>query len=292
MRTAALRPGRHHLLLLLPAALLLGVFAVWPVFQALLTSLTDADLLAGTRSWVGLENYRRLLGDPRLGQVARATGWFVGGSVALQVGCGLAGALALHHAGRAGRWLRALAVVPYTLSELVVGILWLWILDTEFGVANSLVVAAGGAPQAWLLDWAMPAAVLANVWWGTAFALLLFEAALKAIPVSLYEAARVDGAGPWGRWRWVTLPSLRYTGFLVLVYVGLFTLNTFGILFVLTFGGPGHATEVAGLFMWKVAFRDYSLGLGAAVAVLLFAVNVLLTAAALRVFGREVLVGE
>ena len=105
---------------------------------------------------------------------------------------------------------------------------------------------------------AMPAAVLTNMWWGSVFSLLLFEAALKSIPEEWYESARVDGARAWYQFRHITLPALKYVTFLDLVYITLFTINTFGILFVLTFGGPGHTTEVLGLFMWKQAFPDTS----------------------------------
>jgi multiple sugar transport system permease protein len=280
-------------LFLLPAALLLGTFAIYPIFQALWMSLTDIALLTKGFDWIGLKNFKTLLCDPTFYTALRATVWFVGGSVLLQYLMGMAGALTLHNAKlRSVRLFRSLLILPFTLSELVVGILWLRILDSEFGVANALVYFVGGGPQAWLYDWAMPAAVLANVWWGSVFSLLLFEAALKSIPEEWYESARVDGAGAWYQFRHITLPALKYVTFLDLVYITLFTINTFGILFVLTFGGPGHNTEVLGLFMWKQAFRDYKLGYGAAISVILFTINILLTAVYLRLFGRQVLVEE
>ncbi len=138
----------------------------------------------------------------------------------------------------------------------------------------------------------MPAAVLVNVWWGSTFSILLFEAALKSIPKDWYESALVDGANAWHRFRHITLPSLRFVTFLDLVYITLFTINTFGILFVLTFGGPGHETEVLGLFMWKQAFRDYNLGYGATISVVLFFINIILTVIFLKLFGRQVFVEE
>jgi multiple sugar transport system permease protein len=280
-------------LFLLPAVLLLGTFAIYPVFQALWMSLTNIELLKEGFDWIGLHNFKNLFDDPTFFTSLNATLWFVGGSVLLQYLMGMVGALTLHRARISSvRLFRSALILPYTLSELVVGILWLRILDSEFGVANALVYFAGGKPQAWLFDWAMPAAVLANVWWGSIFSLLLFEAALKSIPEEWYESARVDGARSWYQFRHITLPALKYVTFLDLVYITLFTINTFGIIFVLTFGGPGHETEVLGLFMWKHAFRDYKLGYGASISVVLFTINIILTVIYLKLFGRQVLVEE
>jgi len=284
---------RSGILFLLPAALLLGTFAIYPVIQALWMSLTDAELLTPGFTWVGSKNFRTLLSDPDFYTSLKATGLFVGGSVLLQYLMGMAGALVLHTGRmRSVRFFRSVLILPYTLSELVVGILWLRILDSEFGVANALLYFAGGPPQRWLYEWAMPAVVVVNMWWGTTFSLLLFEASLKGIPEEWYESAKVDGAGSWYQFRHITLPALKYVTFLDLVYITLFTINTFGIIFVLTFGGPGHETEVLGLFMWKQAFRDYNLGYGAAISVVLFTINIVLTAIYLKLFGRQVLVEE
>lgn len=284
-----LSAGRY--LFLLPAFLLLGLFAVYPVFQALWASFTDMEILKQGFHWLGLGNFKTLLGDPRFFVSLKATALFVGGSVLLQYLMGMIGAIVLNNARtRKIKYFRSTIIMPFAFSELVVGILWLRILDSEFGIANGILHLFGQVPQAWLYDWAMPSAILVNVWWGSTFSILLFEAALKSIPEEWYEAARVDGAGRWYTFRHVTLPSLKYVTFLDLVYITLFTINTFGIIFVLTFGGPGHQTEVLGLFMWKEAFRDYNLGYGSAISVVLFTINIALTAAYLKLFGWQVLV--
>ncbi len=280
-------------LYLLPALLLLGTFAVYPVIQALWMSFTDMTLLEAGFNWVGTENFARLFADPVFYWSLKATVFFVGGSVLLQYLMGMIGALILNSARVRGvRYIRSAVILPFAFSELVVGILWTRILDSEFGIANVIVGLLGFEPQTWLLDWAMPAAIVANVWWGTSFSLLLFEAALKSIPGEYYEAGRVDGGSTLYLFRHITLPSLKYVTFLDLVYITLFTINTFGIVFVLTFGGPAHETEVLGLFMWKQAFRDYDLGYGSAISVVLFAINIVLTVGYLRLFGRHVLVEE
>jgi multiple sugar transport system permease protein len=278
---------------LIPAALLLGVFAVYPVFQALWMSFTDMEILRRGFNWIGLSNFKNLLSDTRFLISLKATLFFVGGSVLLQYLMGMTGALILHSArGKKVKYFRSAIIMPYAFSELVVGILWLRILDSEFGIANSLLHLFGQPSQAWLYDWAVPAVIIVNVWRGSAFSILLFEAALKSIPEEWYEAARVDGAGKWYIFRHITLPAIKYVTFLDLVYITLFTINTFGIIFVLTFGGPGHQTEVLGLFMWKQAFRDYSLGYGSAISVVLFAINIILTIAYLKLFGKKVLMEE
>jgi multiple sugar transport system permease protein len=278
-------------LLLLPAFLLIGIFAIYPIFQALWMSFTDSELLSTGFKWIGIKNYRRLLTDANFYTSLKATFWFVLGSVFLQYFMGMGGALLLHNLRlKVSRLFRSLLILPYTLSELVVGILWLRILDSEFGLANAFVYFLGGTPQAWLYKWAMPAAIIVNVWWGSTFSLLLFEAAMKSVPDEWYESARVDGASAGFQFRHVTLPALKYVTFLDLIYITLFTINTFGILFVLTFGGPGHTTEVLGLHMWKQAFRDYNLGYGASISMVLFGINIILTILYLRLFGRQVLV--
>jgi multiple sugar transport system permease protein len=280
-------------LFLLPALILVCIFAIFPIFQALWMSFTDAELLCSGFTWVGIENYRKLLSDSNFHTSLGATFWFVSGSVLLQFLMGMGAALLLHNVrAKFSQLFRSLLILPFTLSELVVGILWLRILDSEFGLANAIVYLSGGTPQPWLYSWAMPATIIVNVWWGTTFSLLLFEAALKSIPDEWYEAARVDGASAGFQFRHVTLPALKYVIFLDLVYITLFTINTFGILFVLTFGGPGHSTEVLGLYMWKQAFRDYRLGYGAAISMVLFSINIVLTALYLKFFGRQVLVEE
>ncbi len=277
-------------LYLLPATVLLGTFAVYPVFQALWMSFTDMSLLEQGFDWVGLDNFRRLFSDPVLYTSLKATVFFAGGSVLLQYVMGMTGALILNSSRFRGvRYFRSAIILPFAFSELVVGILWTRILDSEFGVANAILTLFGAEPQAWLLDWAMPAVIVVNVWWGSTFSLLLFEASLKSIPEEWYESGRVDGGSKWFLFRHITMPSLKYVTFLDLVYITLFTINTFGIIFVLTFGGPSHSTEVLGLLMWKQAFRDYSLGYGSAISVLLFAINIVLTIGYLRLFGRGVL---
>jgi ABC-type sugar transport systems, permease components len=143
-------------------------------------SFTDMELLKEDFSWIGIENFKALLSDPRFYTSLKATLWFVGGSVLLQYLMGMAGALILHNSRiRSVKYFRGAIIFPFAFSELVVGILWLRILDSEFGMANAVVQFFGGSTQAWLYDWAMPVAILVNVWWGTTFSLLLFEAALK-----------------------------------------------------------------------------------------------------------------
>lgn len=278
---------------MLPAVLLLGTFAIYPVFQAIWMSFTNMELLKEGFSWIGFENFKILFSDPGFYISLMATLWFVGGSVLLQYLMGMGGALILHNSKtRSVKYFRGAIILPFAFSELVVGILWLRILDSEFGVANSLIQLFQISPQAWLYQWAMPAAILVNVWWGSTFSILLFEAALKSIPEEWYESGKVDGASKFYMFRHITLPALKYVTFLDLVYITLFTINTFGILFVLTFGGPGHQTEVLGLFMWKQAFRDFNLGYGSTISVFLFSINIILTVIYLKLFGRQILVEE
>lgn len=278
---------------MLPALTILALFSVYPVFNAFRLSLFETGLLQPESTFVGLANYGKLLRDPLFYNALRASVVFVGGSVIIQYGVGLLLASLLSMQGLQGtRFFRTSFIAPYTLSELVVALVWLQIYDSEFGILNWFISLGGIPSQRWLFEWAMPAVIVANCWWGTTFSMLLLESAMKGIPRDLYEAAQVDGANVWQRFWNITLPSLRYVSMLDLIMITLYTINAFGIIFVLTFGGPLNQTDVIGMFMWRHAFRDFDLGYGAAIAVFIFVVNIVITLLYIRFFGAETLTGE
>lgn len=187
------------------------------------------------------------------------------------------------------RFFRTAFIIPYTLSELVVSLIWLQMLDTEFGIINYFATLLGADPQNWLFDFALPAVIVANVWWGSTFSLLMLESAMQGIPKELYEAAEVDGCTSWGKFVHITLPSIRYVSLLNMIMITLYTINSFGIIFVLTAGGPLGSTDVIGMFMWRSAFQFMDLGLGATISTLIFVVNILITLVYIRLFGLNTL---
>lgn len=270
-------------LLILPAAVLLFVVALYPMAYALHLSVHTSELME-TGAFVGLANYRSLLEDGGVRWSFVASGIFVAASVALAVATGLALALLLNERVRFRTAFRAGILIPWIVSQVVAAMVWRWLLNPDYGpVAVSLLDL--GLPRLDPLSeprLAMLVLVLANVWRSVAFPMVLFLAALQGIPENLYRAARVDGIPWWMTFRRVTLPMLRPT---LLVCVIILTLSDFNIValpLVLTGGGPIDATDLASLRLYREAFADYRIGTASALAIVLFVVNVLLTIGYLR----------
>lgn len=276
------------LLLMAPALLLMAVFAVYPVFNAFRMSFYDSQLLSKVETFIGFGNYARLFSDPEFINALKVSVFYIGGSVVLQFSVGVLLAAMLSSQGLKGKtFFRTAFILPYTLSELVVSLIWLQMLDSEYGVINYFVTLFGADPQSWLFDWALPMVVVANVWWGTTFSLLMLEAAMQGIPKDLYEAAEVDGASAFTKFVKITLPSIRYVSLLNLIMITLYTMNSFGIIFVLTAGGPVGSTDVIGMYMWRNAFQFMDLGVGATISTFIFMVNIVITIIYIKLFGME-----
>jgi len=267
---------------LTPAALLLSLFFVGPSLWALYTSLTNKALVgidAARPRFVGLDNYQRLLSDPDFATVVLNSIVFVVGSAIVgQFILGLLLALLLDHAER--RRYR-LATIPYAAVLLawvnptvIAGFLWVAMYDFYYGSLNTGLTALGVGPVDWLGRFPMLAVIIANIWRGTAFTMLIFLGALKTIPSDIYEAARVDGANAWRRFWDHTLPSLRPIAALALLSITMSTFGTFILIQTLTNGGPGSATETIALYAFHEAFRSYAIGYGSTIAVVMLALNV------------------
>jgi multiple sugar transport system permease protein len=285
---------RFALLLVLPA--LLGIFAVvlFPLLYSLWLSFTDVNVLRtsgpvielfGVRvplfRWVGLQNYVTIFDDPLYWSSLWRTLYFVAAFVleATLVGLGMALVLNERFAGRA--LMRSLLLIPWSLSRVVVGLLWIGILDFEFGAFNGLLynLHLVDGSIAFFKDGFSALNVLVSVYaWNQApFAALLFLAGMQSISADLYSAAEVDGAGYWQRFRHLTLPALRPILFLVLV---LATVNGFlmlDLIYVLTMGGPGHDTTTVSWLGFQTAFTFFKFGQGTAILYTLTALCLLLT---------------
>jgi multiple sugar transport system permease protein len=289
-----LSEGRFALLLVLPA--LLGIFAVvlFPLLYSLWLSFTDVNVLRtsgpvielfGVRvplfRWVGLQNYVTIFVDPLYWSSLWRTLYFVAAFVleATLVGLGMALVLNERFAGRP--LMRSLLLIPWSLSRVVVGLLWIGILDFEFGAFNGLLynLHLVDGSIAFFKDGFSALNVLVSVYtWNQApFAALLFLAGMQSISADLYSAAEVDGAGYWQRFRHLTLPALRPILFLVLV---LATVNGFlmlDLIYVLTMGGPGHDTTTVSWLGFQTAFTFFKFGPGTAILYTLTALCLLLT---------------
>jgi multiple sugar transport system permease protein len=260
-----------------PALLLIGVFFAVPVAGAFVLSFTDFDLysigdFASTR-FVGLKNYRDLLGNPLFWTALRNTTFFVVVGGPLSVAVSLAAAVAVN--SKLVRWkplFRSAFFAPWVTTLVAVAIVWRYLYHPQYGLFNAGLALLGLGPVDWLGNprWAMPAIILLSVWKNFGYNMLVFLAGLQAIPEELYEAAALDGAGAWHRFRHVTLPMLGPTFVFVGVVTMIASFQIFSEPYVMTQGGPLKATETLVLFMYEEGFRWWRLGSAAAIAVVLF----------------------
>jgi multiple sugar transport system permease protein len=259
-------------LFLLPNALGFLIFAALPIAAAAGIALTDWDALTAPRP-VGLRNFAALLaGDRLFVQVVANTLAFTLGVVPLTIALALGLAIALDRPLRGATLFRSIFFLPVVASSVAVGVLWQWLYHPDLGLLNWALSQAGVAPHPWVssADWAMPSLILAAVWKSFGYDVLIFLAGLRTIPRHLYEAAGIDGASGWQRFRHVTLPMLAPTTFLVLVISIVRTFQVFDLAYVLTRGGPANATNTVAMFIYLNAFHFFKMGYAAAAAWLLF----------------------
>jgi multiple sugar transport system permease protein len=271
--------ARAALWLLAPGLLVIGLFFLLPIAASLLLSFTDFDIyaiadLANIRL-AGLANYAALVRDPLFWIAMRNTFYFVLVGGPLTIGVALATALLLQ--SRLARWkglLRTIFFAPYVTTLVAVAIVFRYVYHPRFGLLDRALGLLGVPPIDWLGDprWAMPAIILLAVWKNFGYAMILFIAGLQAIPESLYEAARLDGAGAWATFRRITLPLLSSTFLFLGVMTTIGYFQFFAEPYVMTAGGPLNATLSVGLLMYKQGFRWWNMGYAAAISFVIFLV--------------------
>jgi len=267
--------GRDFVLayvLLLPLILILFLLLAYPIGSAIWITLQDKTIGMVGR-FIGLENYRELLfNDPFFWQVVRNGFIFTIGSVLLKLLVGLVMALVLNQPLIfRGLW-RGLLLMPWVAPTVVTALSWRWMLDLT-GVLNLVLRDLGLMTSSipWLAQYgtAMFSLILVNTWRGFPFFGITLLAGMQAIPQELYEAAEIDGASVWQRFRYITLPSLRTVILVVTILSTIWTFNDFSIVWLLTGGGPGHATDIFATYTYKLGFVTSRLGYGQTVSVIL-----------------------
>ena len=287
----------HPLPWLLPTLAALALFQLYPLIEAIRLSLTNEVLTTVGTEFVGLKNYVDLFTSIGFRQMVSVTAVFAVSSIVLHTLFGLVLALAIDYGVRRGLrghlTTRVSVLLAWIVPGIIIGLIWkIMLVESQLGAVNYLLGTVGIGPVPFRSNptLALVSTIIAGTWRGTAFAMIMLYGGLQRIPQRLYEAARVDGAGRLARFRHVTLPQLKPVLFVTIVLVSIYALNTFDLIFALTNGGPGQATEVFALFMYRKAFTDYALGEGAAVAVVLLGINLLLTGVYLYLFdiGDEI----
>ncbi len=281
---------RHRLLLLLlgPALFVLAMVTVGPFVYLVVTSVTPLELTRpDSFRFVGLANYRSLLADERFWNSVRVQFWLSAATVLAQLGLGLALAVLLNQPLPLREALRTAFILPMVLPPIVVAIIWKILFTPLLTPFNLLTTPLGLSQPAWLTAPALAlwTIVIADVWEWTPFTMLLILAALQMLPQDPLDAAQVDGASTWQRFRWITLPLLRPA----LVVAGLFRLidsfKAFPLIFVMTGGGPGIATEPTNYYAYTQAFNHTDIGYSSAMIVIMLLVTMALSVAALRLPG-------
>ncbi len=257
---------------MLPALSMYALFVLLPLTRTIKYSLYRWDGV-GPATWVGLANYRTVLDDPDLlGSIFNSLRLVVFFSV-IPVLLGLVAASVIHRVvrGRLGTLARTVLFLPQVIPLVAAGIIWGWLLSLS-GLVNQTLAAIGldGITRAWLgdFDWALPSVGMIGVWVLLGLCTVLLLTGMSKIDTSLYEAARIDGAGWFAELRAVTLPSLRYELGVCLTVTVISALAAFDIVYVSTGGGPGHATAVPGIQIYVLAFLQRQVGLASALAVI------------------------
>jgi multiple sugar transport system permease protein len=290
-RTLAREEAAFGYGLLVPAAVLIVVLVGVPFLNALWLSFHRKLLGAQDAPWIGLQNYLTLLADSTFWMAVRNTFAFTAGSIGCKLIIGLAIALVLNEAlPMRGLW-RSIVMLPYAMPTLVSVLVWKWMYNDVAGVLNYLVMSSGVSDHQvlWLGDpnIAMPAVIAVNVWRGFPFFVITFLAGLQTVPQELYDAVKVDGAGVWARFQHVTLPGIMPVVAVTTLFSAILTFNDFSIIWILTQGGPGNATNVLATLTYKIAIPGLELGKGVAVSVLMLPILVLMIVLLTRFISRR-----
>nr|WP_152818021.1 sugar ABC transporter permease [Pseudactinotalea sp. HY160] len=272
-------------MLLIPSLIGVVGFLLVPVVIVIGLSFTTYDLLSPPE-WFGLGNYAYLLTWDKFGNSLLVTALFTLMAIPTSIALGLFLAVAVNRNLPGTSWLRVLYVLPWVCAPLALGVVWKWLLDPTNGAVNALL----GHRVEWLTSpgTALPAVAFVQVWSSVGYISLFFLAGLQQIPESVYEAARIDGAGP-ARTLWsMTLPLLRPTMFFVTVTSIIASFQVFDTVYAMTGGGPGGRTDVIASRIYNEAFVSLRLGRAAAMAVILFLILVTVTLVQQRYFRRRI----
>ncbi|MDI9549762.1 MAG: sugar ABC transporter permease [Chloroflexota bacterium] len=263
-------------LFLAPALVFMLLTMVYPVLSNLRMSVYDvnvATFLSNSAPFVGLDNYVKVVSDPAFQNAFRLSVYFTIGSLVFQFTIGFALALLFNRSFPGNGLLRALMLLGWMLPTVVSASIFRWMFDGGNGIINFLFESLGllDAPRHWLIEpnTALIGTIVANIWVGIPFNMILLLPGLQSIPDSLYEAASIDGATPWQSFRRVTLPLMRPVALSVLLLGFIYTFKVFDIVYVMTRGGPVNATTVLPIYVYQLAFNFFRFGDGAAAAVLL-----------------------
>ena len=282
-------------LLLAPSLVLLGGLVVFPVLYNIWLSLFDKHAFMPVQSFVGLRHYRYFATDPEFWASFRYGTIYAGATMVLQLGVGVPAALLLNEGFRGRNLLRGVVLFPYMIPTIVAVILWKWLLNDSYGLVNHLLLRAGlvSTPVPWLgPDYMMAALIVTSVWQFFPFVVVTYLARLQTIPPELYEAATVDGASAWRRFVHVTLPQTASVLFVIVLLRSIWMFTKFDTVWLMGEGaGAGRFIRTLPVYAYMRTLTYYQAGLGAALAVIMFAILIVCTVIYFRMFREEADIG-
>ncbi len=280
---------RNALIFVGPSLLHLAIFVLTPIIFAAWLSVHRWDIVVPDKPFAGLQNFAEMARDPTFWNALRNTFVYTL-NVPVGMALALAVALVLHRSTTGVGLLRTIYFLPSVTSFVAIALVWMWIYDPSFGAANFLLRAAGLPALGWLnsTDTAMISVMIFSIWMGIGYQMVIFLAGLQGIPAELYDAARVDGAGGWKRFRHVTFPLLKPTTFFILVTSFISSFQVFTTIYVMTAGGPVRSTDVFVYHIYQAAWEQLRMGYAAAMSWVLFLIIVIATWLQFRFLGTAV----
>jgi multiple sugar transport system permease protein len=275
---------------ILPNLLGFAIFTLIPMVFSLVLAFLNWDG-ANVISWAGLDNFKRLWTDDTFRIALTNTFYYVAGTVPLTMAASLGLALLLNQPLKGRNFFRTTFFFPYVASLVAVAVVWNMLFHPAVGPVNQLLMTLGVEnPPRWTasVDWAMPTVIMASIWKGMGYYMIIYLAALQGIPSALYEAAEIDGANTWQRFRYVTLPMLTPATFFVSIMLTIASFKVFDLILVMTGGGPGRATNVLVIHTYNTAFREFRFGYSSAIAMVLFVIVLVITIVQFRMERRWV----
>jgi len=267
------------LLFVLPIVLGTAVFDLIPTLVSFGASFTNWTGLSAPK-FVGLQNYVKILTTDRLFNITLGnTLYYTVGTIPLTLAAGLSLALLVNEKLVTSGFFKGLFFAPVVTSEVAIGVVWSWILAPQYGLLNNLLKTFGVSGPSWLYQarWAMPAIIMVSVWRGAGYNMVLYLAGLKGIPAQYYDAAKIDGANGAQQFLYITWPLLAPTTFFILVISFIGSFQVFGLIYIMTSGGPGSATTVYIYYLYQNAFHFFRMGYACSLAWLLFVVVAIAT---------------
>jgi multiple sugar transport system permease protein len=275
---------------LAPGLILFSIFTVFALGFAFYLTFREWNILEPEKPFIGLQNYRDMIGDEDFRRSVINTFYFTGASVPLGMAIGLGVALLLNQPLWGRSVLRTLFFLPVVTPFVVAAIVWKWLYNGDFGPINYYMLKTHliSEPLLWLSDknLAMPAVVLMSVWTSVGFSMVVYLAALQGVPAELYESARIDGAGAWARFRYVTLPMLAPSTLFLMVMGIIGSFQVFTQIYIMTSGGPVNRTSTMVYYIYESAFKFYEMGYASTLAYALFLLLLVFTAIQLRLYRR------